>query len=93
MNFLLLAEIASAFATLATNPVFGAKSQEVSAIAALVGLAFRATGMADVDRQALLAQIRQANEEGRGLTDSEMDAWKARHEAAKAIIESWKPAD
>ncbi len=92
MNLAILAEIANAFSVLATNPLFGSKSDEVAGIAGLVALAFNVTGMNDVDRQALLAQIKQANAEGRGLTDDEMAAWKARHEAAKAIIEGWKPA-
>lgn len=92
MNLLLLAEIANAFAVLATNPAFGEKSQEVSAIAGLVGLAFKAVGMTDEDRKELLEQVREANESGRGsLTDAQMDGWKARHEAAKAIIEGWQP--
>lgn len=92
MNLLLLAEIANAFSVLATNPIFGSKASEVSAIAGLVGLAFQAAGMTDTDRKELLEQVRDANESGRGsLTDEQAAAWASRHEIAKSIIQSWKP--
>lgn len=89
MNLLLLANIASAFATLAKNPAMGKKSDEVSAVAGLVGLAFQVTGMVDTERRLLLAQVENANLRGSGLTDLEMADWHDRHARAKAAIEGW----
>lgn len=91
MNVLLLANIANAFATLASNPAFGKDAAKLSPIASLVALAFQTYGMADSDRSVLLSQISEANIEGRGLTESQIADWKSRHEAAKAVIDQWAP--
>ncbi len=91
MNPLILADIASAVATLLGNPLFGHDAEKLTGIAGLISLAFQVTGMNDQDRQLLLAQVQQANAENRVLSEAEMAVWHARHEAAKKAIQDWKP--
>jgi hypothetical protein len=91
MDTMLLAQIAQALALLAANPALGDKGSQLAGIANLVALAFQVVGFNDADRALLLAQIEEANANGRGLTEEQRDGWKARHEAASRIIEGWQP--
>jgi hydroxyethylthiazole kinase-like sugar kinase family protein len=91
MDATVLAQIAQALALLAANPALGNKGSDLAGIANLVALAFQVGKFNNDDRQALLAQIEEANAAGRGLTEEQRAGWKARHEAASSVIEQWQP--
>lgn len=91
-SMLLLAQIAQAFSTLATNPAFQGKADKVGEYAGLVGMAFQQINITDADRQKLLAQIQAANERGEGLTEDEKNEWRAQHHTAHEAIQAWEPA-
>jgi hypothetical protein len=92
IDFQLLGQIAGAFSTLAFNPAFEGKGEDIGAAAGLVGLAFQQGALAESDARVLLAQLEEANAAGRGLTDEQKAQWRALHEASKAAIAAWNPA-
>jgi hypothetical protein len=76
-----------------TNPALGGKASEITGWLTLAAELARLGAQVNAERAELLAQIKAAVAEGRGLTAEERASWAARNDVVDDKMRAWLAAN